>query len=129
MPTIGSMTRTVRFNPEDLGKIESMMKKEDTSFNNAVHLLINDTGTPQKKEVCTPNKDYESISEMANLMRVSTEKLFADFRDLLENGDLYYTNGKLRNPRYEELEDLAERKGANLDKILSKVVRELENGK
>ena len=142
MPTIGSITRTVRFNPEDLGKIESLMKKEDTSFNNAVHLLINDTGTPQKNEksslgtpqktieVYTPNKnipksDYESLAEMANLMRVSTDKLLSDFKDMIENGDLYYSGGKLRNPTYEEFENICESRGQKVENILTKVIRNM----
>ena len=123
MPTIGSMTKTIRFNPEDLGKIESLMRKEDTSFNNAVHLLINDTGTPQR------NEDFESIGEMASLMRVTTEKLLSDIREMIENGELYYMNGKLRNPYFAELEDICERKKIDIESLLAKVVRDVENGK
>ena len=121
MPTIGSVTKTIRFNPTDLGLIESVMRKENTTFNNAVHILINENGgTPKKNQ---PKTDIESIEEMANLMRVPTERLLSDFRELLEDGTLYYSNGKLVNPRYEDFERACE--GKNIDKILESMVRSL----
>ena len=140
MPSIGSATRTIRFNAEDLGKIEALMKKENTSFNNAVHLLIegnvhpkNDEkgamGTPENEEKTAksgtpiPKTDYDSISEMAALMQVTSEKLLSDIRELLEEGNLYYSEGKLVNPRYEEFERAC--KGKNIDKILESVIGSL----
>ena len=122
MPTIGSATKTIRFNPSDLELIESTMKKEETTFNNAVHILINQKGDIplQKNE---PKTDIESIEEMASLMRVPTDRLLSDFRDLLEEGTLYYSNGKLVNPRYEDFERACE--GRNIDKILESMVRSL----
>lgn len=75
------------------------------------------------------NVDLADISEMANLMRVSTEKLLGDIREELENGDLYYIDGKLRNARYTELENICERKNIDIDNLLMKVIRDIENGK
>lgn len=136
MPTIGSMTKTIRFNPSDLGLIEEVMRKENTSFNNAVHLLIENRvhpknesksvkGTPENdKRVCTPDKDYDSICEMANLMRVEPGVIIEQIKDLLESGELYISHGRLVNPRYEEFESLCERKKWDADKIIDRVVRE-----
>ena len=150
MPAIGSKTRTIRFNASDLGIIEDLMKKENVSFNNAVHLLMERGGTPQNqsksvkgtpqneektavgvhpetKKVSTPipKTDYESISEMASLMRVSEEKILKDIKDLLESGELYYSNGTLRNARYEEFENICEAKKQDIDKVLMKIIREM----
>ena len=140
MPTIGSETKTIRFNPSDLGIIEGIMKKEDTTFNNAVHLLIENGGTPKNQskidrgtpkieekteERGTPKGNYELINEMANLMRVPTEKLLDDIKELLEEGTLYYSNGKLVNPRYEEFERLCEVKKQDADKMINNVVRQM----
>ena len=128
MPTIGSVTKTIRFNPTDLGLIESKMKKEDTTFNNAVHLLISQNGgTPIEKK---PAKtDYESIVEMAGLMRVEPDTLLKAINELLESGQLYYQNGKLINPMYEELESICKEKKINIENIIYKVIRDIENGK
>ena len=142
MPTIGSTTRTIRFNATDLGIIEDLMKKEDITFNNAVHLLIEngvhpknqqktDRGTPEnekkeeKRGTPIPKTDYESILEMANLMQVPIEKLLSDFRELLENGDLYYSGKKLTNPHYEEFERLCEIKKQPIDKMMGNIVRQM----
>lgn len=123
MPTIGSITKTIRFSPSDLEKIELTMKKEDTSFNNAVHLLINQTGVPAKKD------DLSDLSEMASLMCVTTEKLLSDIKDLVENGDLYYMGGRLINPKYEEFERVCEKRNVKVEHIITKAIREIENGK
>ena len=151
MPAIGSETRTIRFKAEDLDRIEGVMKREDTSFNNAVHLLI--AGTPLKIEKTNrgtpdnrpkndngvhPTEDFwgtpigksvKSVAEMADLMKVPTEKLFEDINGMLESGELYYSGGKLRNPIYEEFEDVCEEKKVNINNILMKVIRDIDNGK
>lgn len=85
----------------------------------------------QKAEnVCTPiDKAVKSVAEMSNLMKVPTEKLFEDFNGMLESGELYYSGGKLRNPIYEEFEDVCEEKKVNISNILMKVIRDIDNGK
>ena len=77
----------------------------------------------QKGEENVPQTDISAIEEMAGLMRVPTDRLLSDFRDLLEEGTLYYSNGKLVNPRYEDFERACE--GRNIDKILESMVRSL----
>ena len=126
MPTIGSETKTIRFNPSDLGLIEAIMRKENTTFNNAVHILINKNGgTPLEKK----RDDYESIVEMAGLMRVEPGTLLRAINELLESGELYYSQGKLVNPTYEEFEKVCEERKINRDNLLYKVIRDIENGK
>ena len=122
MPTIGSATKTIRFSPADLSLIESTKMREDTTFNNAVHILINE-GCGKKVEKPAEKTDIEAIAEMACLMGVTTEKLLSDFRELLEEGTLYYSGGRLVNPRYEDFERACE--GKNIDKILESMIRSL----
>jgi len=82
--------------------------------------------TPKSDEVCTPKRDnYELIAEMATLMRVDIDKVLRDIRELLESGELYYSNGTLRNSRYEEFENLCEAKHVSVEKVLLKVMREI----
>ena len=82
--------------------------------------------TPKTEEVCTPKRDnYELIAEMAGLMRVDTEKVLRDIKDLMESGVLYYSNGVLRNSIYEEFENLCEAKRVPVEKVLTKVMREI----
>lgn len=80
--------------------------------------------TSEKGQNCTHlNKDYESIAEMASLMQVSTGGLLKALNDALEEGSLYYSNGKLINPRYEEFERACGDR--NIDMILESVIRSL----
>ena len=97
MPTIGSVTKTIRFNPSDLGIIEDIMKKEDTTFNNAVHLLIENGGTP---------KNQSKIDRGTPKIEEKTEE-------------------RLVNPRYEEFERLCEVKKQDADKMINNVVRQM----
>lgn len=79
----------------------------------------------KSSNLCTPKEDssLDSIKEMANLMMVPTESLIDAIKEALENGTLYYSNGKLINPRYEEFERACV--GKNIDKILESVIRSL----
>ncbi len=142
MPTIGSITKTIRFSPTDLGIIEDLMRKENTTFNNAVHLLVENgvhpkkieksaSGTPEneKKQENTgtplPKTDISDVEEMASLMRVPTETLLRDIRIMLENGELYYSGNKLVNPHYEEFEQLCELKKQPIDKVIGNIIRQM----
>lgn len=71
------------------------------------------------------NEDLTDIEEMAELMRVPMNKLLSDFRELLEEGTLYYANGKLINPRYSDFEDICLRKKVDIDKTITNVVRQM----
>lgn len=70
-----------------------------------------------------PKTDLESIAEMARLMQVSTEGLLTALNEALEEGTLYYSNGKLVNPRYEEFERACGDR--DIDKILNSMIRSL----
>lgn len=71
------------------------------------------------------NVDISDIAEMAYLMRVPTETLLSDIRQVLEDGTLYYSNGKLVNPRYEEFERICEAKKQDPDRMMANVVRSM----
>ena len=74
------------------------------------------------------NKDYESICEMADLLRVTTDELLKAVNELLESGKLYYSNGQLINETYEELEEVCQKRGIDIEGIIYKVIRDIENG-
>lgn len=71
------------------------------------------------------NSDLSDIEEMAALMMVPMDKLLSDFRELLENGELYYSDGRLINPRYEDFERICEKKKQDIDKTINNVVRQM----
>lgn len=77
------------------------------------------------KEEENVHTDLTEIESMAELMRVSTDKMLSDIRELLENGELYYSGKKLVNPRYEEFERLCEVKKQDPDKMMGNIVRQM----
>lgn len=77
------------------------------------------------KEEKNVHTDLSDIEEMATLMRVPVEKLLSDFRELLEEGELYYSGNKLVNPRYEEFEQVCEAKKQDPDRMMANVIRQM----
>ena len=96
--------------------LEELMQDGKVSFDGD-NLVIK--GSDKK----IPKSDYESIAEMARLMQVSTDGLLTALKDALEEGTLYYSNGKLINPRYEEFERACGDK--DIDRILNSMIRSL----
>ena len=88
-------------------------------------------GEDLKLKGCTPGKDkgvpadLKDIEEMAVLMRVPTETLLSDFRQLLEDGVLYYSGNRLINPRYEDFERVCEAKKQDPDRVIMNVIRQM----
>ena len=113
----------IKFDGENL-KVECTHQNEKNQVKNSEKTAECTHQTDEK--VYTPSKTaMESVDEMANLMRVPTEKLLDDIKELLEEGTLYYSNGKLVNPRYEEFERLCEVKKQDADKMINNVVRQM----
>ncbi len=98
MPTIGSITKTVRINAEDLAVIEEIMAIEKVTWSGAIHFLANNRGTPSeknKKSGLTPNKDLEEIGSMAKFFGITTEALLRAVCDGLMDGALTVEGGKV----------------------------------
>lgn len=106
---------SLSFNGEEI-KVECVHQNSEKSSSSK---LEND------KTVCTPSNDMALIEEMASLMNVSTEKLLSDIKDMLENGELYYSGSRLVNPRYEEFENICAAKKQDPDRMIANVVRQM----
>lgn len=96
--------------------LEELMKSGKIKFDGD-NLVIK--GLSQEKT------DITDIVEMAELMRVPMNKLLSDFRELLEEGTLYYSDGRLINPRYEDFERICEKRKQDIDKTIANVVRQM----
>lgn len=86
MPSIGSMTKTVRFYADDLEKIEELVNNGAT-FSGAVHQLIENSG----KTAGTPIERTEvmaGIEEMATLCGMTLDEFMGQIYSLLEEGKL-----------------------------------------
>lgn len=94
MPSIGSITKTVRFYAEDLEQIEGLVA-EGMTFSGAVHRLISENSG---KSVGTPSKIEGIIGEfdeMASCSGISLDDLVSGLFTLLEDGSITIENGVL----------------------------------
>lgn len=105
------------------------IKVECTHQNEKKPEKIVECAHPKTEKVCTPDENYNSICEMAGLLRIEPAHLFEALNTELEEGTLYLSNGRLRSQRYEEFENTCERKHVNIDNLLMRVIRDVENGK
>jgi len=64
MPTLGSITKTVRINADDLRIFEDIMQRNNLSWSGAVHYLVDNMGIPQKQDKmtsCVPQKSKKEV--------------------------------------------------------------------
>lgn len=131
MPTIGSVTKTVRIAPRDLEVINALMA-DGTSWSGAIHKLCE--GVPAKiseKSGLTPNKDLEEIDSMAKFFGMDGGELLKGVCDGLMDGNLTVENGKVVGVPEVNLDNFKEachEKGIDLQKALDKATQSIRRG-
>ena len=132
MPTIGSVTKTVRIAPRDLEVINALMA-DGTSWSGAIHKLCE--GVPTKiseKSGLTPNKDLEEIDSMAKFFGMDGGELLKGVCDGLMDGNLTVENGKVVGVPEIDLDNLKEachERGIGMQEAIDKTVKNLRSGK
>ena len=132
MPTIGSVTKTVRIAPRDLEVINGLMA-DGTSWSGAIHKLCE--GVPTKnseKSGLTPNKDLEEIDSMAKFFGMTGGDLLKGVCDGLMDGHLTVENGKVvgvPEVNLEKLEEACHERGIGMQEAIDKTVKNLRSGK
>ena len=140
MPTIGSVTKTIRINPKDLEVIEELMK-DGTTWSGAIHKLCEGNvphaesletakGVPEKPSVSSEGvplskEIVKQIEEMCMFLGVDTNTFLKEICKGLESGQLGYENGlktygSLDTSRFE---DACHDKGADPEKMLEKATQ------
>ena len=131
MPTIGSITKTIRIAPRDLEVIERLMA-DGTSWSGAIHKLCE--GVPTKiseKSGLTPNKDLEEIESMAKFFGMNGGDMLKGVCDGLMDGNLTVENGKVVGVPEVNLDNFKEachEKGIDLQKALDKAAQSIRRG-
>lgn len=139
MPTIGSVTKTVRIAPRDLEVIEGLMA-DGTSWSGAIHKLCSENrgekmGTPSKNSKnsgLAPNKDLEEIDSMAKFFGMNGVDLLKGVCDGLMDGNLTVENGKVVGVPEIDLVNLKEachERGIGMQEAIDKTVKNLRSGK
>ena len=131
MPTIGSVTKTIRIAPRDLEVINGLMA-DGTIWSGAIHKLCE--GVPTKiseKSGLTPNEDLEEIDSMAKFFGMDGGELLKGVCDGLMDGNLTVENGKVVGVPEVNLDNFKEachEKGIDLQKALDKATQSIRRG-
>lgn len=131
MPTIGSITKTIRINPRDLEVIERIMEEENTSWSGAIHKLIADEGVhPTKKSL--EDETLGEIGSMANFFGMTLGDFLNGVLEGLNEGYLTVNNKRVEgipNIQIDEFLDVCHERGLEAQKTLDKMTKTLRNGK
>lgn len=138
MPTIGSVTKTIRIAPRDLEVIEGLMA-DGTSWSGAIHKLCSENrgsevGTPEKsKKISEASpKELEEIESMAVFWGISADELLKGVYAGLEDGNLTYEGRKIVGVPELELEnlyDVCHERGIEPQTAINKLVTDMRKGK
>lgn len=135
MPTIGSVTKTIRINPKDLEIIEKLME-DGTTWSGAVHKLCE--GIPVKTEVTSPKAEKSSTSSRvypseldeflsyAPLFGMSEEEYIKKIKEAIDKGVLMEENGKfvgVSQYNLSVLEEKCRRSGMNVQAVIDKMTK------
>lgn len=111
MPTLGSITKTIRINPRDLEVIEGLME-DGTTWSGAIHKLCEGVPSIKPKEVPSYVGEMDSIGKAYGL---SGEEMVEKVIEAMEEGSIIYEGGQFRAYSEEEY-DLSRFKEACMDK-------------
>ena len=131
MPTIGSITKTIRINAEDLRVFEEIMA-DGTSWSGAVHQLC--SGTHSAPTGIVPEgvsaDDWEEIMSMVSFMG-GKRTYFHLIREAMTEGRIVYENGKLTlfgDLETEEFKEMCREKGLDPQTVLNKATQSVKRG-
>lgn len=140
MPTIGSVTKTIRINPKDLEVIEGLMK-DGTTWSGAIHKLCEGNvphteslktskGVPKSSPIPSEgvplsDKLIGQIEYMCSFFKIDAETFLKEVCKGMETGKIGYENGlktygTLDTGRFEEA---CHDKGVDAEKMLEKATQ------
>lgn len=105
MPTLGSITKTVRINADDLRVFEDIMRKNGLSWSGAVHYLVEHMGIPQKQgkmPLCVPKKSQKEVNggvpnnpllKLSEELHIPYETFCSEIIKLTDSGELMEERG------------------------------------
>ena len=85
MPTLGSITKTIRINPKDLEVIEGLME-DGTSWSGAIHKLCQNA---------VNHSNHADLEVMCGYLGVSEGEFIRMVSEAVVNGEIVYEDGKL----------------------------------
>lgn len=134
MPSLGSITKTVRINQADLGVIEEIMSRERVSWSGAVHYLCANVGyTPKKNnQEGVLGEEWADTLRMLELWGIPLSDFLQMLHEALENGEISLDGGRIVTKDSLDLErlyDACHEKGIDPQDAIDKTVKMIGGGK
>lgn len=127
MPSIGSITKTIRINAEDLAVIEELMAREGLSWSGAIHKIISDrAGTPIGLPYGIEMEYLDDLATMVGFGCESVGEIIRMVDDGLNDGSLLLANGKIVGTPVINIDGFLEAchdAGADPQKVLDKATK------
>lgn len=125
MPTIGSITKTIRINPRDLEIIEGLMK-DGTTWSGAIHKLC--MGVPASRSSSEDSEVMHRMKQNGAAYGLSGDELGNRLMDAMDSGAITYEDGEFRAVSEEEydlsgLKEACHDKGVPIQKMIDKLVQ------
>lgn len=131
MPSVGSITKTIRLSPIDREYIESLMLERGLTWSGAVHYVISG-GTRSEEEIVQSLMDkavYRGIKKKCKAEGISTHDFFRGVLELWEKGKIEIVDGKVRSNgewRMKEFETACYKIGKLPQEVIDAVTRGLK---
>ena len=131
MPSVGSITKTIRLSPIDREYIESLMSERGLTWSGAVHYVISG-GTRSEEEIVQSLMDravYRDIKKKCKANGISTHDFYRGILELWEKGKIEIVDGKVRSNgewRTKEFETACYKIGKLPQEVIDAVTRGLK---
>ena len=135
MPSIGSITKTIRINAEDKVYIEELMDENNLTWSGAVHKLVSERGVPQKKaeeSEGVPKKEENipqglaEIKVMLPFYGLNLEEFYERLSAAMNSGTVMYEDGEFKGRSEVDLrrfKEACEDKGVDMQKMVDKMTQ------
>lgn len=142
MPSVGSITKTIRINAEDKGYMERLMEENGLTWSGVVHYLVATSGTPSKKEDKSKGTPIErqdlmdkavekDLVDMCRLSGISTHDFFRGVCELWNDGEIGIDGEKVRSLGHYNIErfvELCHIMNIKPQETIDKITRSMEKG-
>lgn len=140
MPSVGSITKTIRINAEDKEYLEKMMDERGLTWSGVVHQIVSERGTPTKKESIPKGTPLENrqdlmdkaverdIGSMCKLSGISTHDFYRGICELWNKGYVCIEDGKVKSKgewKMDKFEEMCHIMHENPQSVIDKIAKGL----
>lgn len=128
MPSIGSITKTIRIYKNDLRVVEKIMEDEKASWSGAIHLIISGYKENLTRQDIMDRAVERDIKMECRKKGISTHDLFRGVSELFRKGRIYEEKGRIKlkgELDTERIEENSWKRGINPQELIDQIADKL----